>query len=62
MIVSNIFILGKSNLYPIALEASLKIKEVCYIHCEGFSSNFYVSFLDKKQILFYLLIIQIKKL
>ena len=37
--IDNIFILGKSNLYPIALEASLKIKEVCYIHCEGFSAS-----------------------
>jgi len=37
--INNIFILGKSNLYPIALEASLKIKEVCYIHCEGFSAS-----------------------
>ena len=37
--INNIFILGKFNLYPIALEASLKIKEVCYIHCEGFSAS-----------------------
>tara|TARA_X000000368_G_scaffold415009_1_gene405942 strand:+ start:992 stop:2863 length:1872 start_codon:yes stop_codon:yes gene_type:complete len=36
---NNIFILGKHKLYPIAHEASLKIKEVCYIHAEGFSSN-----------------------
>ena len=37
--INNIFVLGKSNLYPIALEAALKIKEVCYIHCEGFSAS-----------------------
>ena len=37
--INNIFILGKNNLYPIAIEASLKIKEVSYIHCEGFSAG-----------------------
>ena len=37
--INNIFILGKNLLYPIALEISLKIKEVCYIHSEGFSSG-----------------------
>ena len=37
--INNIFILGKNLLYPIALEISLKIKEVCYIHAEGFSSG-----------------------
>ena len=37
--INNIFILGKNNLYPIACEGSLKIKEVCYIHCEGFSAG-----------------------
>jgi glucosamine--fructose-6-phosphate aminotransferase (isomerizing) len=36
---NNIFILGKHKLYPIAQEASLKIKEVCYIHAEGFPSS-----------------------
>lgn len=35
---NNIFILGKGLLNPIAHEAALKIKEVCYIHCEGFSA------------------------
>jgi glucosamine--fructose-6-phosphate aminotransferase (isomerizing) len=34
----SIFILGKHKLYPVACESSLKIKEVCYIHCEGFSA------------------------
>ena len=37
--INSIFILGKKKLYPIALEASLKIKEVSYIHCEGFSAG-----------------------
>lgn len=37
--ITNIFILGKDKLYPIACEGALKIKEVCYIHCEGFSAN-----------------------
>ena len=37
--VMNIYILGKKKLYPIAKESALKIKEVCYIHAEGFSSN-----------------------
>ena len=36
---SNIFILGKHKLYPVACESALKIKEVCYIHCEGFSAG-----------------------
>ena len=37
--INNIFILGKNKLYPIACEGSLKIKEVCYIHCEAFSAG-----------------------
>ena len=37
--INNIFILGKNKLFPIALEGSLKIKEVCYIHAEGFSAG-----------------------
>lgn len=32
----NLFSLGRGLLYPIALESALKIKEVCYIHAEGF--------------------------
>ena len=32
----NLFALGRGLLYPIALESALKIKEVCYIHAEGF--------------------------
>lgn len=30
------FIIGRGPLYPIALEASLKLKEIGYIHAEGF--------------------------
>ena len=37
--VNNIFILGKSNLFPVACESSLKIKEITYLHCEGFSAG-----------------------
>lgn len=37
--INNIFILGKNLLYPIAVESALKIKEVCYIHAEGYSSG-----------------------
>jgi len=37
--INNIFILGKNKLYPIANEAALKIKEVSYIHAEGFSAG-----------------------
>ncbi|XP_053993527.1 glutamine--fructose-6-phosphate aminotransferase [isomerizing]-like [Hylaeus volcanicus] len=33
----NIFVLGKNVGYPIALEGALKIKEISYIHAEGFS-------------------------
>jgi len=32
----NMFILGRGLLFPIALECALKIKEVSYIHAEGF--------------------------
>tara|TARA_Y100000741_G_scaffold273595_1_gene213681 strand:- start:78 stop:1949 length:1872 start_codon:yes stop_codon:yes gene_type:complete len=37
--INNIFILGKNKLYPVACEGSLKIKEVTYIHTEGFSAG-----------------------
>ena len=36
---TNIFIVGKFNMSVIALEASLKFKEICYLHAEGFSNN-----------------------
>tara|TARA_Y100000591_G_scaffold269706_1_gene244305 strand:- start:4068 stop:5999 length:1932 start_codon:yes stop_codon:yes gene_type:complete len=36
---NSIFLLGKSNNFGIAREISLKIKELCYIHAEGFSGS-----------------------
>ena len=36
---SSCFILGKGRSYPIALEGSLKIKEVSYIHAEGYNAS-----------------------
>lgn len=35
----NIFIIGRGQSYPIALEAALKIKEISYIHAEGFAGG-----------------------
>lgn len=35
----NLYILGKGFLHPVALESALKIKEVSYIHAEGFSGG-----------------------
>lgn len=35
----SLFILGKSNYFAVAREISLKIKELCYIHAEGFSGS-----------------------
>ncbi len=35
----HIYIIGKGFNYPAALEAALKIKEVSYIHAEGFASG-----------------------
>lgn len=32
----NMFLLGRGSLYPIGLEGALKIKEISYIHAEGF--------------------------
>tara|TARA_B110000967_G_scaffold95121_1_gene97723 strand:+ start:155 stop:790 length:636 start_codon:yes stop_codon:yes gene_type:complete len=37
--INNGFILGDNNLYPIALEASLKFKEITYSHMEALSCN-----------------------
>lgn len=36
---AHIFIIGRGVSYPIALEAALKIKEVTYIHTEGFAAG-----------------------
>ena len=35
----NIFILGKGKMEHIAKEISLKMKEICYIHAEGYSGS-----------------------
>jgi glucosamine--fructose-6-phosphate aminotransferase (isomerizing) len=36
---NSIFILGKNTMEPIAKEGSLKLKEIGYIHAEGYSSS-----------------------
>lgn len=35
----NLFIIGRGPLYPIALEAAIKIQEVSYIHAQGFAAG-----------------------
>ncbi|OGM02974.1 hypothetical protein A3K72_03735 [Candidatus Woesearchaeota archaeon RBG_13_36_6] len=35
----HIYVIGKGSNYPIALETALKIKEMSYIHAEGFASG-----------------------
>jgi len=35
----HIFVLGRGELYPAALEFALKIKEISYLHAEGFSGG-----------------------
>lgn len=35
----HMFILGRGNAYPIACEGSLKIKEISYIHAEGYAGG-----------------------
>jgi len=37
--VQHIFLIGRGLQYPTALEAALKIKEVAYIHAEGFAGG-----------------------
>ena len=36
---SSALYLGRDNLYPIALEGALKLKEISYIHAEGFAAG-----------------------
>jgi glutamine---fructose-6-phosphate transaminase (isomerizing) len=36
---NSMFILGKGKMFPIAKEAALKIKEITYIHAEGYSGG-----------------------
>lgn len=35
---NNVFFLGRHYMYPIALECSLKFKEISYVHSEAFPS------------------------
>jgi glucosamine--fructose-6-phosphate aminotransferase (isomerizing) len=35
----NLFVIGRGPSYPLALEAALKVKEVSYIHAEGFAGG-----------------------
>ncbi|NOY74448.1 MAG: glutamine--fructose-6-phosphate transaminase (isomerizing) [Kiritimatiellaeota bacterium] len=32
----NFFFIGRGNLYPVALEGALKLKEISYVHAEGY--------------------------
>lgn len=36
---TNVIYLGRGTLYPIALEGALKLKEISYIHAEGFAAG-----------------------
>lgn len=36
---SNILFLGRGRMYPIALEGALKLKEISYIHAEGYAAG-----------------------
>jgi len=36
--VSNCLYLGRQYLYPVALEGALKLKEISYIHAEGYAA------------------------
>lgn len=38
-LATNMFVIGRGLSYPTALEAALKIKEVSYIHAEGFAGG-----------------------
>jgi glucosamine--fructose-6-phosphate aminotransferase (isomerizing) len=35
----DIFIIGRGELFPIALESAIKIQEVSYINAQGFSAG-----------------------
>lgn len=35
----HLFLLGKGYAEPIAMEGALKIKEICYLHAEGYSGG-----------------------
>merc|ERR1712065_94672 len=35
----SVLFLGRGSLFPIAMEGALKLKEISYIHAEGFASG-----------------------
>ena len=37
--VSDFLFLGRGIMYPIALEGALKLKEISYIHAEGYAAG-----------------------
>jgi glucosamine--fructose-6-phosphate aminotransferase (isomerizing) len=37
--VEHLYVLGRGSMYPVALEGALKIKEISYIHAEGFDAG-----------------------
>lgn len=39
VLAEHMFLLGRKYNYPMALEGALKLKEVCYLHAEGFASG-----------------------
>ena len=36
---SNLIYLGRGNLYPLAIEGALKLKEMSYVHAEGYAAG-----------------------
>ena len=36
---SNFYYLGRGNLYPLAMEGALKLKEMSYVHAEGYPAG-----------------------
>ena len=52
--IQSIFVLGRGKLYAIACEGALKIKEITYIHAEGYSAGSLkhgpFALLDKKSV------------
>ena len=57
--IRSIFILGRAKMYPIAKEGALKIKEITYIHAEGYAAGSLkhgpFALLDNKTITFLLI-------
>ena len=35
----DVLYLGRGTNYPLALEGALKLKEICYIHAEGYAAG-----------------------